>query len=252
MVLVASSDAIGFSFAGTMDVSFSRLAFVDSTWDRDSSTPLLSVSEAACATVDSCSFHRGGGGEDALDTSLSNPDDHADHQNTRESGLGGSTTTSAVGVTTSAVGVTTSAVGVTSTSDGVLRVSNSLFFQLSTGALIDDGGRIYLESTTFSDTALSASDSAVVSVKGCDFVNSQLFVHNNCQVEMIKSTFKLQTHHQPRVVVLPLASTAPHCLVKVRKGSTASVSNCRFFAARPVSVERVALDENEGVISSKC
>ena len=118
--------------------------------------------------------------------------------------------------------------------------------------LYSSGGRIYLESTTFSDTALSASDSAVVSVKGCDFVNSQLFVHNNCQVEMIKSTFKLQTHHQPRVVVLPLASIAPHCLVKVRKGSTASVSNCRFFAARPVSVERVALDENEGVISSKC
>ena len=224
MALVASSDATGFSFAGSVDVLFSRLAFVDSSSEQDASAPLVSVSESAAATVDFCSFHRGEDGHNLSSVSCDNVTESA---------------------TTSSDAAARS-VGVSSTSDGVLHVSNSLFFQLSNGAQIDDGGRIHLKSSTFSDTGLSASDNALVSVEGCEFVNSEFFAHNNCRVEMIKSTFKRQSHAASPI------TTSSHCLVKIRKGSTVSVSKSRFFAARPVSLERVALDENDGLISSKC
>jgi len=216
--LVSSLEATGFSLVGSVDVSFSRLAFVQ-TPSRDSSTSLINVSDGATATIDSCSVHceEPGGNWSGLSSPGADISDKLQTPNESSPSF-----------------------GIAASADGVLNVSNSILFHLSSGAQIDDGGLIHLSDSTFFDAGFSASDNAIVFVSGGEFVNSEFFALNNCQIDMTKSTFKRQMHHQR-------SSTAqsPLCLVKIRKGTVASISNCRFFAGRLASLERVALDERE-------
>ena len=234
-----SSDASGFSFSGNIDVRFSRVAFVAvlaSTTATSEAIPeapvdasLVSVSDGAVVTIDSCSFHHRRG---PLELDKEGNDEI--HDEDRD---GGSVVDRQLGTlmtwnhhqpsSTSRTNHAAAAViGVSATCDGVVNVSNSLFFRLSNGAVVDDGGRISCESTTFSDTSVSglaASNNARAAIEGCEFVNSELSVRNNCHVDVVKTTFKRQPHPAQRGDLLPTTATGD--LVKIRRGSAADISD---------------------------
>ena len=244
--LVSSDSSPGFYFSGSVDVSFSRVAFVmsakaASTAESEgvSAAPIVGVSDGAVVAIDACSFH----------CQTVSDDDDLRQPDGREP----LTVTS---------GSPWRSVGLSSTSDGNLCVSNSLLFRLYHGAAIDDAGSATFTATTFTDTSdagLAASNNASITVEGCEFVNSQLLVHNNSQVEVVKSTFKRQSQTSPAFSAPPSphiggaaeSAVGGYDLVKVRKGSNVNLVKSRFFAARPVILERVALDDSDAFIPSE-
>ena len=211
-----SSDASSFSFSGNISARFSRVAFVAVVVASTSAEPmpeapidasLVSVSDGAVVTIDSCSFHHRRGPLEKEEGNVEVLDEDHDGGNVVDRQLGTLMNHSVV-------------VGVSATCDGVVNVSNSLFFRLSNGAVVDDGGRISCESTTFSDTSasgLAASNNARAAIEGCEFVNSELLVRNNCHVDVVKTTFKRQPQPAQRGDLLPTTATGD--LVKIRKES---------------------------------
>ena len=226
--LVAATDTTGFFFSGEIEVTFSRLSFI--SIPESGSASLLSVSDGALVTIDSCSFHCENFGTKGSDLASG-----ACVDNSNDSALSASIDAFP-------------SVGVSSSSNGMLEISNSLFFNLSNGAQIEDGGRIELGSSTFHEAGFYASDNAVASIDGCEFVNGEFFALNNCQVELTKTTFKRQAQSARETF---LSNPFSGCLVKLRKGCQTCIRGCRFFATRPVTLERIVLDENEALVKSK-